>query len=63
MEEELEYCLNTYGDEDIAAWLSCLSENEQVELLEKSGLAFRNFRLLRGGYLLGMWAGYRCTFC
>ena len=36
-EEELEYCLNTYGDEDIAAWLSCLSENEQVELLEKSG--------------------------
>ena len=36
-EEELEYCLNTYGDEDIAAWLSCLSENEQVQLLEKSG--------------------------
>lgn len=35
-EEELEYCLNAYGDEDIAAWLGCLSENEQSKLLEKS---------------------------
>ena len=35
-EEELEYYLNTYGDEDIAAWLGCLSENEQSKLLEKS---------------------------
>ncbi|MBU5429183.1 leucine-rich repeat protein [Kineothrix sp. MSJ-39] len=35
-EEELEYCLNAYGDEEIAVWLDCLSENEQMQLLEKS---------------------------
>ena len=35
-EEELEYCLNTYGDEDLAVWLCCLTEEEQKQLLEKS---------------------------
>lgn len=35
-EEELEYCLNVYGDEEIAVWIGCLSENEQEQLLEKS---------------------------
>lgn len=35
-EEELEYCLNAYGDEDLAAWLGCLSESEQKQLLERS---------------------------
>ena len=35
-EEELEYCLNAYGDEDLAVWLCGLTVDEQKQLLEKS---------------------------
>ena len=35
-EEELEYCLNAYGDEELAVWLCGLTVDEQKQLLEKS---------------------------
>lgn len=36
-ETELTYCLNSYQDDEIAAWLSCLPKEAQGELLARSG--------------------------